>query len=814
MKLPTIGRCAAVIQPLFFSLVASPPPAAADQYFRGSIPYPPIDGCASFTTRTSCLAGAGECTWHPLMNGCVSATATATAQTNLKENEEETNGDGETKLKASRDLQKATSKPTTMTPTAPTQSPTTRSPTTQKPTTSKPTTRSPTSKPSTRTPTSKPTINPTSQPTTSTPTTLTPSAKPTEKPSATPSSIPTSKPTTLTPTSFPSAKPTATPSATPSSTVTVTYPPEVPISAVLLNPERGFYTHTEYNTLGPTPLAASTLASTLSSGRSIILRIVYLTAFIDGSNISQSVLADMSTDFDTMRTGGVKCVLRFAYTASQTATPTEPPKSAVLNHVAQLTPILTANQDAILALQAGFIGPWGEWHGSTNFNYDANGRKEVLGALLDAVPNRTVQIRTPQHKKTLYTNCDILYSSGHVSNGGFENGTLGWASYMNGFTVSTLPADVLNGTRAVKVTNGAASQVVTLTASAGYVVKISGFSKRVNDVQFTDSTWLYGQNALFTGAASWNFASHTFTVPAGKTVMRISLYTMYRNVNDGYALFDDVAVSVYAPCSGGEAINSGNAFNGSHITRIGHHNDCFLASDTDYGTYTSPANSVEYAYLAQETKFTAMGGETCNPNPPRSLCTTGKEELKLFHYTYINSAYHPAVLGNWTSGGCMNEIAALLGYRLVLKTGTFGSRAAPGGIVPYSIVVENVGYASLVNRRPFQLVLRENLTNATCGGIALEVDTRKWFGNESHAVLGNLVLPMNIPVGNYALFLNLADDSERLRNDIRFKVKVANTGLNEAGTGMIDLQHSLIVAVNASSAPSNVGENIAVACGF
>ena len=280
-----------------------------------------------------------------------------------------------------------------------------------------------------------------------------------------------------------------------------------------------------------------------------------------------------------------------------------------------------------MAVQAGFIGPWGEWHGSTNFDYDVDGRKEVVRALLGAVPDRNVQIRTPQHKKNLY--------------------------------------------------------------------------------------------------------------------------------ND---------------CNGGEAIDSGNAFNGSPITRTGHHNDCFLASDTDYGTYTSPANISEYAYLAQETKYTAMGGETCNPYPPRSLCSKAKEELELFHYTYLNSGYHPQVLGNWTSGGCMEEIAARLGYRLVLKTGTFGSRAAPGGIVPYSIEVKNVGYASLVNKRPFQLVLRDNLTNAPCGGVAFEVDMRKWFGGETNVVSGDLVLPADLPVGTYGLFLNLADDSERLRNDARFKV--------------------------------------------
>ena len=41
----------------------------------------------------------------------------------------------------------------------------------------------------------------------------------------------------------------------------------------------------------------------------------------------------------------------------------------------------------------------------------------------------------------------------------------------------------------------------------------------------------------------------------------------------------------------------------------GHHNDCFLASSTDFGTYDD--KSVEYPYLTEDTKYTVMGGETC-----------------------------------------------------------------------------------------------------------------------------------------------------------------------------------------------------------
>ena len=200
-----------------------------------------------------------------------------------------------------------------------------------------------------------------------------------------------------------------------------------------------------------------------------------------------------------------------------------------------------------------------------------------------------------------------------------------------------------------------------------------------------------------------------FSVPPGKTVVGMTVYCMYRNAGEGYALFDDVAITVYEPPSltGGEAIDGNNAFDGSHIARTGHHNDCFLASDTDYGTYTapySPSETEEYDYLNQDTKYTSMGGETCKLNSPRSACNKAKEELELFHYTYLNSGYHQDVLGSWTAEGCLQEIAARLGYRLLLKIGSFGSSAAPGGTVPYSIQIENVGYAAPVNKRPFQLV--------------------------------------------------------------------------------------------------------------
>jgi hypothetical protein len=138
MLFSTIGRCA-VIQ--LFSLVASSPPTAADQFFRGSGRHHTVDGCTSFTEKSSCLAGTAGCTWHP-QDGCVSASSTTETSERvfLTGGEEKNNGDDEASLRVSRKLQQV--KPTPK----PRNKPTTRIPTTTRSPTNKPTSRKPVSR--------------------------------------------------------------------------------------------------------------------------------------------------------------------------------------------------------------------------------------------------------------------------------------------------------------------------------------------------------------------------------------------------------------------------------------------------------------------------------------------------------------------------------------------------------------------------------------------------------------------------------------------------------------------------------------------
>ena len=59
------------------------------------------------------------------------------------------------------------------------------------------------------------------------------------------------------------------------------------------------------------------------------------------------------------------------------------------------------------------------------------------------------------------------------------------------------------------------------------------------------------------------------------------------------------------------------AFTGSSRSRLGLHNDCFLASDKDFGTFSWENPEADRVWLERQSNFTFVGGETCRLNPPR-----------------------------------------------------------------------------------------------------------------------------------------------------------------------------------------------------
>jgi hypothetical protein len=76
----------------------------------------------------------------------------------------------------------------------------------------------------------------------------------------------------------------------------------------------------------------------------------------------------------------------------------------IVGHIRQLGGVLTANADVLCGVQAGMLGPWGEWHDS-NWGEPPSleARRKVLFAWLDALPPQiTVDVRRPMFIRDIF----------------------------------------------------------------------------------------------------------------------------------------------------------------------------------------------------------------------------------------------------------------------------------------------------------------------------------------------------------------------------------------------------------------------------
>lgn len=242
------------------------------------------------------------------------------------------------------------------------------------------------------------------------------------------------------------------------------------------------------------------------------------------------------------------------------------------------------------------------------------------------------------------------------------------------------------------------------------------------------------------------------------------------------------------------------AFDGSDIARTGHHNDCFLASNDDFGTYVEPA--VEYPYLAQETAYLPMGGETCNFNPPRSQCPIALEEMALFHWSYLSASYIQEVLDNWRQEGCWEAMQRRLGYRFVLQQGRYADFARPGGSFAFQIELTNEGFAAPFNPRGLELVWRHTVTGEVVA-MPLPDDPRLWLpGAPGYLISHSVEIPPDMATGLYELLLHMPDPEPTLHGRPEYAIRLANAAIWEPATGYNRLLHTVTLTTDAPSTDS------------
>lgn len=239
---------------------------------------------------------------------------------------------------------------------------------------------------------------------------------------------------------------------------------------------------------------------------------------------------------------------------------------------------------------------------------------------------------------------------------------------------------------------------------------------------------------------------------------------------------------------GSSALGEGSAFRGSNQARVGHKNDCFLASTDDQGTYwplDSGSLNSQKNYLSQENLFVPQSGETCGWNPPRSDCPTAIAELQRMRWSSLGRLPSDFV-SRWSSQGCYNDINKRLGYRFRLISGILPQRAAPGGALSVKLRMTNEGFAGLYNPRALELVLRNrNNGQETRVMINPSEDVRLYLpaAGETKELTLSGRLPGGLASGSYDLFLNLPDPSSSLSRRASYSIRMANTNVWESSTG-------------------------------
>jgi len=254
------------------------------------------------------------------------------------------------------------------------------------------------------------------------------------------------------------------------------------------------------------------------------------------------------------------------------------------------------------------------------------------------------------------------------------------------------------------------------------------------------------------------------------------------------------------------------AFDGSDISRVGLYNDCFLATEDDWGTFADygssdhpPINNPEVIgklkeHQAQNSRYTLVGGETCHDEAysPQNDCSNNVVgTIDRFNYTYLNSTYNNLVNNDWETEGCMADIKRRLGYRLTLKEGHFSKIIKQDEKLNINLTLDNTGFTAPMFPMMLNIVLKHKQSGKEIK-ITLDkdkYDIRHWTPEYDIIINENLTLTEEVDVGDYELFLQVSDTSNSgiIAQRPEYSIQFANTGIWIASKGYNSLQHTIKV---------------------
>lgn len=314
------------------------------------------------------------------------------------------------------------------------------------------------------------------------------------------------------------------------------------------------------------------------------------------------------------------------------------------------------------------------------------------------------------------------------------------------------------------------------------LARVQGHLSQLKPVLQANADVIAYVQAGFIGAwGEWHTSSNQLTTAANRTAVRDALLAAVPSTR-----FIDVRYPPYVMAWTPTLPSLASVLSGSY--RIGVHNDCFLASATDVGTYddNSSTQATQRDYVARLGDLAPFGGETCNPADEagavaRTSCADILAEGAKYRLTYLNDDYYRDVFhAKWIQSGCMAEVKRKMGYRVQLVSASHATAVTRGQALALNLTVRNTGWARLFNPRGVQLLLKDasgTVRKLTATG----ADPRSWMPGADQTAAVSVTIPSDLPVGSYTLWLALPDGDSAIASDVRYAVRWANA--DDAASG-------------------------------
>jgi hypothetical protein len=282
--------------------------------------------------------------------------------------------------------------------------------------------------------------------------------------------------------------------------------------------------------------------------------------------------------------------------------------------------------------------------------------------------------------------------------------------------------------------------------------------------------------AGFIGAwGEWHTSSSNLTTDANRAAVRDALLAAAPTSQIVQFRYPPDLIKWYPT-----VLEPSQALGATDQARIGSHNDCFLSSDTDVGTYSGDTTlgDQQRAYVKALSALTPYGGETCDASDAsqqRRSCAAILAEGRDYHLTYLNVSYYTAFHQQWKSEGCYDEVARSMGYRFQLDAISHPMNATPGATLTAQVDLRNVGWSRLFSARKLTLTLRHQVSGALISGSGdTDLRTLPAQATASTPITVTLSIPAGAASGDYDVLLGAPDIYPTTSGDARHAIRFAN----------------------------------------